>query len=200
MLDSIRQRWPELERLQTEATDTSKVKPRSARSRQPLGGLIWRSSSFLPSFVPFFFHNICHICLLDTAGVQSARVQRSSGLHHIHVRALLRLLQPAAGHCGRQPEGGVAGQWFAQHSPEQRPEPLPVYCFLFPACPPPKRCVFSGTPRCLCGMRCVQERQRRSCCKSSALLWAERRNSMQVCVRVHVLSLPPGLVPVNLQC
>lgn len=25
MLDSIRQRWPELERLQTEATDTSKV-------------------------------------------------------------------------------------------------------------------------------------------------------------------------------
>lgn len=25
MLDSIRQRWPELERLQTEAADTSKV-------------------------------------------------------------------------------------------------------------------------------------------------------------------------------
>lgn len=51
MLDSIRQRWPELERLQTEAADTSKVTSKVTQIKTASGQLDLVSlSSLNPSY------------------------------------------------------------------------------------------------------------------------------------------------------
>lgn len=65
MLDNIRQRWPELERVQTEAADTSKVK---TASRQ----LELVKVSFLSIFESLLQRSLTS--LFAVAGVQSARV------------------------------------------------------------------------------------------------------------------------------
>lgn len=103
MLDSIRQRWPELERVQTEAADTSKVTFKVTQIKTAFRRLELVKVPF-PSLLESSLL-LSLISLFPTVGVQSARVQRSSRLHHLHVRALLRLLQPAADHGRRQPEG-----------------------------------------------------------------------------------------------
>ena len=46
-----------------------------------------------------------HFLPPHTTGVQSARVCRPAGLHHLHERHLLRHLQPPPHHRGRQYEG-----------------------------------------------------------------------------------------------
>lgn len=183
MLDNIRQRWPELERVQTEAADTSKVMFKVTQIKTAFRQLELVKVSFLSILESFC--RLLFMSFFAAAGVQSARVQRSSGLHHLHVRAFLRLLQPSPDHSGRQPEGGAVRRQLAQRSGQLSPEPFPVSHL-------PIRCVCSETLRCLCGMCCVQEPRRRNCYKSSAPLWAGRRNSMQVgCLCVHAHSTCP---------